>query len=64
MRQGRSLPKILDSDEIEELIREAEEKDAHQAVRLECLIVLAYASGMRIFERVGLRLDAVACDPA
>ena len=64
VRKGRSLPKILSRDEIEALIRAADEKDAHQAVRLECLIEMAYASGMRISELVGLRLDAVARDPA
>jgi len=63
-RKGRSLPKILSRAEVEALIRAAGEKDPHQAVRLECLIEMAYASGMRVSELVGLRLDAVARDPA
>lgn len=63
-RKGRSLPKILSRAEVEALIQAADAKDAHQAVRLECLIEMAYASGMRISELVGLRLDAVARDPA
>jgi integrase/recombinase XerD len=75
-RKGRALPKILSRTEIEALIRAADgpalkeqsvsanKKPAHQAIRLECLIEMAYASGMRISELVGLRLDAVARDPA
>ena len=63
-RKGLKLPKILSRDEVDALIRAADEKDAHQAIRLQCLIEMAYASGMRISELVGLRLDAVARDPA
>lgn len=63
-RKGRALPKILSRAEIEALIKAADEKDAMSAIRLECLIEMAYASGMRISELVGLRLDAVARDPA
>jgi integrase/recombinase XerD len=63
-RKGLKLPKILSRDEVEALIGAAEAKDAHQAIRLKCLIEMAYASGMRISELVGLRLDAVVRDPA
>ena len=63
-RKGLKLPKILSRDEVDALIKAADEKDAHQAIRLQCLIEMAYASGMRISELVGLRLDAVARDPA
>ncbi len=63
-KKGLKLPKILARDEVEALISAADAKDPHQAIRLRCLIEMAYASGMRISELVGLRLDAVARDPA
>ena len=63
-RKGLTLPKILSRDEVDSLIAACAEKNPHQAVRLECLIEMAYASGMRISELVGLRLDAVQRDPA
>jgi integrase/recombinase XerD len=63
-RKGLKLPKILSRDEVEALIGATELKDPNQAVRLRCLIEMAYASGMRISELVSLRLDAVARDPA
>ncbi|WP_031239193.1 site-specific tyrosine recombinase XerD [Asticcacaulis sp. AC466] len=63
-KKGLSLPKILSSAEVEALIAACAEKNPDQAIRLECLIEMAYASGMRISELVGLRLDAVQRDPA
>lgn len=63
-RKGLKLPKILSRDEVDALIRAADDIAPHQAVRLQCLIDMAYASGMRISELVGLRLDAVARDPS
>ncbi len=63
-KKGLKLPKILSRDEVEALIAAAEAKDVNQAIRLACLIEMAYASGMRISELVGLRLDAVVRDPA
>ena len=63
-KKGLTLPKILSRAEVDSLITASAEKNPHQAVRLECLIEMAYASGMRISELVGLRLDAVQRDPA
>lgn len=63
-RKGLKLPKIISREDIEALIDAAGVKDANQAIRLRCLIEMAYASGMRISELVSLRLDAVARDPA
>lgn len=63
-RKGLKLPKIISRDEIEALIEAAGLKDKSQAIRLRCLIEMAYASGMRISELVSLRLDAVVRDPA
>lgn len=63
-KKEQTLPKILSRDEVDTLIRAAESKDPHQAARLQCLIEIAYASGMRISEIVSLRLDSVQKDPA
>ncbi len=63
-KKGVKLPKIISRQEVEDLIAATEAKDAHQAIRLSCLIEMAYASGMRISELVSLRLDAVVRDPA
>jgi len=63
-KKARPLPKILSRAEIEALIAAADARDAHQAIRLQCLIEIAYASGMRISEIVSLRLDSVQKDPA
>lgn len=63
-RKGLKLPKIISREEIEALIEAAGVKDITQAIRLRCLIEMAYASGMRISELVSLRLDAVVRDPA
>lgn len=63
-KKGRPLPKILSRAEVDALIAAADAKDAHQAIRLQCLIEIAYASGMRVSEIVALRLDAVQKDPA
>jgi len=61
-RQGRPLPKVLDREAVERLLAAAGE--AGGAVRLVCLIELTYASGLRVSEVLGLKLEAVARDPA
>ena len=63
-KKGLKLPKILSRAEVEALLSACDAKDPRQAIRLRCLIEMAYASGMRISELVGLRLDAVLRDPA
>jgi integrase/recombinase XerD len=63
-RQGRSLPKVLEREAVERLLVAAGEIDAGGAVRLVCLIELAYASGLRVSELLGQKLEAVARDPA
>lgn len=63
-RQGRPLPKVLDRESVEHILAAAAEFDAGGALRLVCLIEMAYASGLRVSELLGLRLEAVAGDPA
>ncbi len=55
-KRGRDLPKYLSEEEIQSLIAIAEEVGG---IRLFALIELAYASGLRVSELVGLPLNAV-----
>ncbi|WKL56201.1 tyrosine recombinase [Asticcacaulis sp. ZE23SCel15] len=63
-KKAQVLPKIISREEVESLISAAELKGPHHALRLKCLIEIAYASGMRVSEIVSLPLDAVMKDPA
>ena len=63
-KQGRSLPRILSGDEIERLLAAAAAHDGASGLRLVALVELAYASGLRVSELLGLRLEAVHRDPA
>lgn len=63
-KRGRPLPKVLTGEEVERLIAAAGEKAPHAALRLQCLIELTYASGLRVSELLALPLAAVARDPA
>ena len=62
-KQGRSLPKTLSRDEIERLIAAASAREGAAGVRLICLMELAYASGLRVSELLGLKVQAVRRDP-
>ncbi|HEY1071731.1 site-specific tyrosine recombinase XerD [Brevundimonas sp.] len=67
-KQGRSLPKTLSRDEIEALLAAANRADsaADSAAgpRLVALVEMAYASGLRVSELLGLKVEAVRRDPA
>ncbi|MFN3228305.1 MAG: tyrosine recombinase [Asticcacaulis sp.] len=65
-RAGRTLPKVIERPDIDALISEALTLDGGGAhgLRLACLIELLYASGLRVSELVGLKLEAVTKDPA
>lgn len=63
-RKGRPLPKTLSREEVTRLIAAAGEKHGAAGVRLECMVELLYASGLRVSELLALRLEAVARDPA
>jgi integrase/recombinase XerD len=65
-KRGRSLPKVLTIDEVDRLLAAA--RDARQAgqpigeqtraVRLNCLLELVYATGLRVSELVALPVSA------
>jgi integrase/recombinase XerD len=63
-KQGRSLPRTLSGDEIGRLLTAASAHDGAAGLRLVALVELAYASGLRVSELLGLRLEAVRRDPA
>jgi integrase/recombinase XerD len=63
-KQGRSLPRILESEEIDRLLTAAATRDGAAGLRLVALVELAYASGLRVSELLGLKVEAVRRDPA
>ena len=62
-KQGRSLPRTLSGEEIQRLLAASAHEGA-AGLRLVALVELAYASGLRVSELLGLRLEAVRRDPA
>ena len=63
-KQGRSLPKVLSRDEIDALLAAAAARDAAAGLRLVALVDMAYASGLRVSELLGLKVEAIRRDPA
>ena len=63
-KQGRPLPKTLSRDEIERLIAAVAAREGAAGPRLLALIELSYASGLRVSELLGLKVEAVRRDPA
>ena len=63
-KQGRSLPRTLSGDEVERLLTAAATRDGAAGLRLVALVELAYASGLRVSELLGLKAEAVRRDPA
>jgi integrase/recombinase XerD len=63
-RKGRPLPKTLSREEVDRLIAAAGEIDGAAGLRLNCMVELLYASGLRVSELLALRLEAAARDPA
>lgn len=63
-KQGRPLPKVLSRDEIDRLLAASAARDAAAGLRLVALVEMAYASGLRVSELLGLKVDAIRRDPA
>ncbi|WP_295168004.1 site-specific tyrosine recombinase XerD [uncultured Brevundimonas sp.] len=63
-KQGRSLPKVLSRAEIDALLAASAARDAAGGLRLVALVEMAYASGLRVSELLGLKVEAVRRDPA
>ncbi|NBB65451.1 tyrosine recombinase [Pseudomonas sp. ODNR1LW] len=63
-KQGRPLPKTLSRAEIDALLAASAARDAAAGLRLVALVEMAYASGLRVSELLGLKVEAVRRDPA
>ena len=63
-KQGRPLPRTLSRDEMTALLQAASDLDGSAGARMIALVELAYASGLRVSELLGLRVEAVRRDPA
>jgi integrase/recombinase XerD len=63
-RRGRPLPKILSRGEIEALTAAAKARDGKSGARLEAMIELIYASGLRVSELLALPLAPFAHAPS
>ena len=61
-RQGRSLPKYLSEEEVERLLDAAKRRSGADGVRLNALMEVLYATGLRVSELVGLPLSALSRD--
>lgn len=62
-RRPRTLPKILSEAEVGRLLAAARATPGADGRRLEALVELLYATGLRVSELVGLPLSALAGDP-
>lgn len=58
-KQGRTLPKTLSEDEVNQLISTAGQAGTPESVRLVALLEILYASGLRVSELVGLPMSAL-----
>lgn len=61
-KQGSRLPKYLGEDEVDLLLKASRLKDDPPSLRLNAILELLYASGLRVSELVSLPLAAVARD--
>ncbi len=68
-RAARPLPKMISADEAERLVEtararaeQAEGKALLKALRLQCLVELLYATGLRVSELVGLSVQAATAE--
>ncbi|GAB4196970.1 MAG: site-specific tyrosine recombinase XerD [Thalassobaculales bacterium] len=59
-RRGRPLPKLLEEAEVDRLLAAARSRPGPDGARLAALLEIAYATGVRVSELVGLPLAAVA----
>lgn len=62
-KRGRRLPKLLSKAEVAQLIARAHRDHSAEGLRLNALMEILYASGMRVSELVGLTLQHIQRDP-
>jgi len=61
-RAGRTLPKYLDEAEVDGLLTAAQAHGGADGARLEALLEVLYATGLRVTELVGLPMAAISRD--
>ena len=61
-RQSRRLPKLLSEQQVDELLSAVGQRDGHEGDRLQAMLEVLYATGMRVSELVGLPLSAFRSD--
>lgn len=61
-RQGRSLPKYLSEEEVEDLLSAAYAQRGTTGLRIAALLEVLYATGLRVSELMGLSLTALSRD--
>lgn len=62
-KRGRSLPKLLSKSQVQQLTATARSDTSLEGVRLNALMEMIYASGMRVSELVSLTLQHIQRDP-
>ncbi len=58
-KRGRPLPKILDVDQVSQLLQAAAGKQDATGIRTACLLEMLYAAGLRVSELVTLPMTAL-----
>lgn len=61
-KQGRRLPKYLDEAEVESLLAAAHDQEGPRGLRMQALLEILYATGLRVSELVSLPLSAMTGD--
>jgi integrase/recombinase XerD len=59
-RVGKSLPKPISPEEVDELLEQPLRRDTPEAKRDKAMLELLYASGMRVSELVSLDVDSIS----
>lgn len=62
-RVGKTLPKAISPNEVDELLEQPARRSTPEAKRDRAMLELLYATGMRVTELVSLNMDNLALDP-
>lgn len=62
-RVGKSLPKPLTVQQVDELLEQPSKRKTTESLRDQAMLELLYATGLRVTELVSLDLDSISLDP-
>lgn len=62
-RVGKSLPRPLTVQQVDELLEQPSKRKTPEALRDRAMLELLYATGLRVTELVSLDLDSISLDP-